>query len=407
MDHSHPPTGEHRAHAGAARPAPNPAGAEVAHRPVRHRSGLIHLAVALLVFAAVGAAGLFTATPASAAPTAPFGFGFVWADQSTAASYLPNSIYQYNSAHSGQAVNTVTRQGVGSYTVFLPNLGSASGTVLVTAYGGTSVSCKVAGWGPSGTTQTIAVRCFDANGQAADSRYTVSYTNAVNGGNIGYAWADQPSAASYVPAASYQGNSTGGTNRITRFGVGGYQVFLPNLGGAGGHVQVTAYGSGSERCKVGGWGPSGTDQVVTVLCFTAAGVAVDTRFTVTFVRDSAIFGTSFVCCQPDGYPVAYAWANEPTSASYVPSTAYQFADFQSRDTTSITRQGTGSYAVRNSFTHFTAGNVQVTAYGFGSEHCNTAFWTDPDGIQVRCFSANGSPVDTLFTVSYAGQPVIG
>lgn len=402
MDLKRSPARDHRLGTGAAPAAPPAAGTGLGRR----RPGLLTMAACALVVAAATAVGLGAGAPASAAPVAPFGSGYVWADQPSAESYTPHGDYQYNSTQPWSAVNTVTRQGVGSYTVLLPNLGSASGTVLVTAYGGSANACKVVGWGPSGSTQTILVRCFDPAGQLADTRFTASYTNTVGAAVIGFVWADQPTSASYVPANSYQGNSTGATNRVTRWGVGGYQVWMPNLGGSGGHVQVTAYGTGSERCKVGGWGPSGTDQVVSVRCFTAAGAPVDTRFTATFVRDATIFGAGWTCCQPDGIPTAYVWANEPTSASYVPSTAYQYSNSRARDAISITRLGTGAYAIQHRFMRFTAGNVQVTAYGGGSEHCNVAFW-NAAGIQVRCFDAGGSPADALFTASYGDRFVIG
>src|SRR5262245_42166976 len=59
---------------------------------------------------------------------------------------------------------------------------------------------------------------------------------------LGYVWANQPSSASYTPSLTYQFNSAGGTNTITRSGVGQYTVHFPGLSTLGGHVQVTAYG---------------------------------------------------------------------------------------------------------------------------------------------------------------------
>jgi hypothetical protein len=97
---------------------------------------------------------------------------------------------------------------------------------------------------------------------------------------------------------------------------------------------------------------------------------------------------------------SYVWANEPTLAAYTPSLNYQWDDFGGTNT--ITRSGVGAYAV-----HFTRpvsdGNVQVTAYGDGSEHCKVAFWNQSHGVQVRCFNSSGLPVDTRFDVAFLDE----
>jgi hypothetical protein len=231
--------------------------------------------------------------------------------------------------------------------------------------------------------------------------YTLAYSNRT-GGSRGYVWADQPTSASYNPSAPYQGNSSGATNRITRSGVGNYQVILPNIGASAGHVQVTAYGYGTERCKTSGWGPSGSDQSIGVRCYTAAGAPVDTYFTLTYVRDGNVLGES-VCCSPDGNPTAYVWASQPTTASYNPSGPYHFPGWA---TSTITRVGTGDYRFKTSV-NLGNGNVQVTAYGGGAEYCKVGYWNASDGIRVLCYTATGSPADTFFDASFVGPFVIG
>jgi hypothetical protein len=116
------------------------------------------------------------------------------------------------------------------------------------------------------------------------STFTLGYSNR-SVGNRGYVWANQPTAASYLPAAPYQANSSGAVNRITRSGKGNYRVILPNLGAAAGNVQVTAYGSGSEHCKVAYWN---SVEGIRVKCYTATGNPVNTRFDVSFTGRSAI-----------------------------------------------------------------------------------------------------------------------
>jgi hypothetical protein len=368
------------------------------HARPRHRIVYLVVAVATVI------AGLIAPATAHAAPSGARGSAFVWANQPSSPSYTPSATYQWNSRHTFAAVNTVTRSGVGRYTVRLPDLAAASGTVHVTAYGASTHHCKVANWFPSGTAQLINVRCFTRTGALVDTFYTLSYTNP--GGfpwDLGYVWANQPTSGSYVPSPSYQANSSGATNRIDRLGVGAYRVRLPNLGRAAGHVQVTAYGTGPERCKVGSWGPVGAEQNIRVRCYGLTGSPVDTRFTLTYVRNGNILGASPLCCHPDGHPTAYAWANQPTAASYTPAPAYQFADFGQ---STISRLGVGSYAVHPPRS-LSNGNVQITAYGDGSAQCKVSSWTSASGIRVLCFTTAGRPVDTFYDVSFVGPFIIG
>ncbi len=100
---------------------------------------------------------------------------------------------------------------------------------------------------------------------------------------LAYAWANNPTAAAYTPSLMYSYNSSGGPITVTRAGVGRYSVKFAGLGGngiAGGHVQVTAYGPGSETCKVQNWASAGADFVVNVRCFRSPGASLDTRYTI-------------------------------------------------------------------------------------------------------------------------------
>jgi hypothetical protein len=343
-------------------------------------------------------------TTARAAASGLRGSAFVWADQPSSASYIPNPAYQWNSQHPSAAVNTITRTGVGSYTVRLPDLGAFSGTVIVTAYGPTANSCKVLYWDPSGRDQLVHIRCFTVTGVRADTHFTMSYTNPAGFGNdFAYVWANKPTTASYVPSQPYQANSSGAVNQIKRRGTGSYLVELPNLGQEAGHVQVTAYGPGPKRCKVGSWGPVGTKQDIRVFCYAPSGNPADSRFTLTYVRDGNVLNEP-ICCRPDGNPTAYAWADRPSDASYTPEPLYQFTD--SAPPITISRLATGSYAVHVP-DDLSSGNVQVTAYGRGSAQCKVNFWTPAAGIRVLCFSTTGSPVDTRFDVSFVGPFLIG
>ncbi len=100
------------------------------------------------------------------------GLGYVFADKPTEKSYTPSSTYSYNSC--GEHPKIV-RTGVGVYRVRFPGLGGngkEGGSVQVTAYGGSSESCKVAKWGSRGKDFNLYVRCFTVSGNPVDTRFT-------------------------------------------------------------------------------------------------------------------------------------------------------------------------------------------------------------------------------------------
>ena len=59
---------------------------------------------------------------------------------------------------------------------------------------------------------------------------------------------------------------------------------LPGLGSVSGHAQVTAYGSGTTRCKVQSWNSSGAAKLVNVRCFDTAGAPADSRYVLDFAH---------------------------------------------------------------------------------------------------------------------------
>jgi hypothetical protein len=102
--------------------------------------------------------------------------GYVWANNASAASYTPAKPYQYSSAN---ALNTISRSGVGVYTVTLPGLGRSvpTGDVQVTAYGSTDDFCQVGSWGTVTSNVLVTVRCFNPAGGPADSEFTLQYVS--------------------------------------------------------------------------------------------------------------------------------------------------------------------------------------------------------------------------------------
>ena len=187
---------------------------------------------------------------------------------------------------------TITRSAQGRYSVRFAGLGgngTAGGNMQVTAYGSGSESCKVVGWASSSPDFTTLVNCFDNNGNLVDTRYTVFVTWPQAGRQMGYVWADQPTASSYSPSPNYAYNGGEGDMTITRSALGRYLVRFAGFGGSetpGANVQVTAYGSGNESCKVVSWGSLGPDLGVAVNCFDNDGNLVDTRYSVfvTWIR---------------------------------------------------------------------------------------------------------------------------
>jgi hypothetical protein len=338
-----------------------------------------------------------------------FAWGFVWAQQSTG-TFSAHSLYSRNSSGgiSGTGVtNTITQTGTGTYRVDFPGIGNEiGGNVQVTAYGGGSERCKVSSWGSSGTTLQVFVNCFNSAGAPVNTLFTASYvrrpvTAFCCGAAGAYLWANQPSTASYTPSTTYQWNSTGVNNTITRTGVGRYTANLPGMSFVSGTVEVTAYGAGSNHCKVVSWFTSSVD----VACFTAAGAPADSLFTLNY--DNVV--------SPNGGPsFAYTWADQPSTASYTPNTTYQYGALASECDSfdgpiTIQRTSVGRYAVQIPTLSPTGSNVKVTAYGSGGESCKVVGWFGSGTgteVDVACFDASGAAVDTLYVVVYTTDQFI-
>src|SRR5262249_30250040 len=117
---------------------------------------------------------------------------------------------------------------------------------------------------------------------------------------IAYAWANQPTAASYTPAPDYAYNATGGTIGIRRQQAGIYEVELGNLPGWGTNlssaVGVSASGSSTPPCSVLIYSPSPNRPAVTVGCLNAPPrLPADSAFTVLVVGNQSLpTGSAFV-----------------------------------------------------------------------------------------------------------------
>ncbi|OJF12873.1 hypothetical protein BG844_18340 [Couchioplanes caeruleus subsp. caeruleus] len=360
------------------------------------------LAGAVTVVAVAAAAVL---TPSAAQAAGPYGAAFVWLDTPDAAMCIVPGERQWNSSAPFQFRNEVCGLDVGLYSVDLPGQAARAGTVQVTAYGSDTAYCKVQSWAPSGDNQRVLVRCLDRRGTPTDSRFVLTYNNRSGSGGkpLAYVFANQPTNASYTPPANYQYNSSGALNTITRSPgePGVYTVNAPGIGTTGGHVQVTAYGTGGEWCTAWNWTASGTAERIQVRCYNAAGAPADSRFTMSFVKDGNIFGYG-VCCSADGHPTSYLYANKPTVASYEPAAAYRFLS----GTSGITRLGAGRYEVNYGWASV-GGAVNVTSVGGNGARCKVESFESDEVAVVVCHNTAGTLADAPFLLHHVGPFVIG
>ena len=318
----------------------------------------------------------------------PMGTAYAWIFDGTAASVSP--VYTLNP---GGATVTATHNSTGNYNVTFPHSGIGTGWgVQAIAYGGSADYCKVGSWGGG----VINVLCFTGAGAAADSPFTVTAVSNTNDKNIAFAWADQPSnsaAGGYTPSTSYSYNPAGGIT-VTRGLTGNYTVTFSGLSGAGGDVQITAYGSGNVSCYSNGWG--GNPISAFVQCQNPSGTAVDSFFVIYVIPASV---------SPSG--IAFAWADQDTTASYTPSTTYSY---NPGGAVKVQRTGVGSYVMTFSGldSGFLGGDVRATAYAT-TAHCKVASWSSGTNdmiVSVNCYNTGGALVDALYEV-LAYAPTLG
>jgi hypothetical protein len=318
-----------------------------------------------------------------------------------------SSAESYNSA--GEA-NSVAIIGTGIFEVTLAGLGNGlDSDVQVNAVNtdGTGHYCTSGGWYSSNDIDVTAyVYCFDSAGNPLSEDFSLLYqarTTAPPSGSIAFLWADKPTisiGSGYKPDSSYSYNSTGGTNTVKHEGTGMYRAHLPGLNKHG-NVQVTAYGGGAARCEVAKWSASGSETIVNVYCVNAANVATDEYFDLSYTE-----GTTEAAGPSATAKGAYAWADNDTKKSYVPSTAWQFNSLSSPDALKAERFG-GAVPGQYSLTLPNPSNVgfntylgMVTANGTSGEYCDTAGLNVEAGdiyVDLICYDSEGIQVDAMYT----------
>lgn len=310
-------------------------------------------------------------------------YGYVAANNSASSSYTPGT-----QANSMGATNTVTRSGTGTYTVSMPKLGSAfRGNAHVETYLGSANRCKVATLGASGTTTRIGVRCTTPAGTLTDApfvaRFEVNETKRT--ATAGYLTSLDTTSPTHTPELTFQANSTGATNTVTRNGVGRYTATFPGFTAAG-IPHVTAVGSDTNMCQVSTWATTS----VAVLCFTRSGALADTAFSLT-TNGQSVFTT--------GRGASMYANNASATTAYTPSSSWN----STGAVNTSQKTATGTYEVSMPGIEMATSLPTVTAVNNSTSTavaCRPYFW-GTGSIEVRCTNAAGTPVDSRFTVSYS------
>jgi hypothetical protein len=323
--------------------------------------------------------------------------GFVWAN-ATGGSYTPLAAWSFNNS-AGQ--NRVTWLATGRARVDFGNFQRDGGNAQVMAYGVSNHRCKVESWylGAVSDALSVFVRCHAPDGSPVSTPFVVAYGDAVPPAAAGaYLWSSNASA-SHAPPARYSYNSAGQSNFVERTATGRYVVTMNGIAMWGGNVQVTAYGTGSEHCKVTGWGPSSGATRAWIACFDANGAAADARFSFRYGTDLAFYGLE----------QSFAWANNSFAASYTPSPTYQdyaSCTYPDNEQTCVAgsddtagRTSTGKYWVRYPGAILGPTSALVTAYGSSSNYCKPEGWSGSASatVNVGCYDSAGHAVDTQFT----------
>lgn len=289
----------------------------------------------------------------------------------------PTPAYAYNA---GGGAMKIVRGGTGSYTVTFAGL-AANGTVaLVSAYDTQGGLCSWLGT----TGDAVAVRCYNAVGNAADTKFALTVIGkGTTGANIlGFAHAHDKSAASYTPQATRSNNAVGGgAMTASRSAVGVYKMEFAGLGLLDiGSVQVTPFGDPNAHCVVKSW----AGAAVNVHCFDNTGAPADAQYTVLLAGQKA-GGTARV--------VAYAKAGEPTTASYSPALAYN----DKGGVVTALRNAAGTYTMTLAGQDLNVGaNVHVSAHDQG-RRCNVQAWAGTT-VNLTCNDSAGNGKDNPYAL---------
>jgi hypothetical protein len=234
--------------------------------------------------------------------------------------------------------------------VIFPRIGGPGGTVTLSPVGSTEPpACSPLRWSAVRSDEHVVVRCNTNALQPASVH--VSFTRAKHPtGTFAYAFANRPSAQSYVPDQSHQYATSGKPMKVTRVARGQYQVRIPHVQTAHGVVQVTAVGPQLYTCRVVSWKATSTaavsDQLVRVACGPQWSAPQDSAFTLTYSAAQNLLGMQ---------GATSGWVHE-TAPAATSNTPAQWSSTGAQ--VKITRTGKAHYVISGA--GFTAG-VTCTA----------------------------------------------
>jgi uncharacterized protein YjdB len=264
-----------------------------------------------------------------------------------------------------------------AWTTTNASIASVSSTGLVTAVAAGSVTITA-------TSEGVAGNAIIVTAGASSNRFA-------------FALANQPSAPSYTPSPADQFVSSGGQITVLRQSDGVYDVTFPNMTKGAGQrevVMVSPTSGSNVSCQIGSWNPGGGGTVARVYCFSTTGLAVDGPFSIWLAESGTLSGR-----------FGFTWADQQSADSYNPNPLW--TDNSSGGPVTITRSGTGTYAVRWAGLARTAGQLDETltvgAYGNVPRRCNVTSWdafTTADLIaNIACTDLNGVAADARFVAT--------
>jgi hypothetical protein len=253
-------------------------------------------------------------------------------------------------------------------------------------------------------TALIGGRTVTISAEVDGKTGTATVAVASNDNRMGYALADQPTAAgTYEPNAATRYNSSGGTIDVTRSATGVYSVRFAGLGRAPGqrdNVQVAAYnGTLPVYCKPASWDAAGADLRVAVNCLSPNGVPTDSPFTILALGAWAI-GRA----EPIGFLLNVVDSNQnlDSSATARNSTGGHVAvGYNSEGNYSVNFDGVAAtWAGR-------PGAFILSASGSGPRRCEVIA-EDPTipGFGINCFTIASAPGNAPFSLLWLshGRP---
>jgi hypothetical protein len=297
---------------------------------------------------------------------------------------------------------------VGQVLVRFPKIAVKGGVVHVTAVNDAPAWCQAQKWGPSGTDEVVAVRCF-RSGKPFFTPFVVLFTQSSKGpfpAGRAYGYVHfQPGSGN---VASF--NSAGGANVVTHLATGVWRVTLNGLGALpqAGNVQVTAVNATKPaKCQVAAWAAAKSRQVITVRCFNATTTPMETGWTLSYQRGRAITGR-----QPKLF--AYTFDNKPAVAGpYMPAPAgVNFSSVPGPGNT-VLRAGLGLRLVTFPRVGLLPNTVLVTPFKAGAGgFCNLiTLWATtgaggPGSVLVRdvaCYTGTSARANLSSLITYSSK----